>query len=135
MAEGVCSRKRAKIVVVALIIVCIVAASIGLIVYLSDKGNDKSSKDSAKSNGPEPIFRLPANVVPLHYELQWTPDIYRADPANFRLSGNVVIRMLCKEVTSLIIMHAVGLDISRDGMNVTSLNNGVTAPTVKVRFC
>ena len=46
MAEGVCSRTRAKAVIVALIVLSVVAASIAVIVYFSTR-NDGSSKGNA----------------------------------------------------------------------------------------
>jgi hypothetical protein len=63
-------------------------------------------------------------VVPVHYDLVLTPDIYAPNPAQFSLSGKLVARVTCKEVTSQIVLHAVGLDLSRDGMRVTSQADG-----------
>ena len=71
--------------------------------------------------------------MPVHYELEFTPDIYQSDPSGFGLAGKVVIRVLCKEVTSVIILHAIGLNISRDRMEVAPVQgNGTSMPSVEV---
>ena len=69
----------------------------------------------------------------MHYELEFRPDFYKSNASKFELAGEVVIRVRCKEVTSVIILHAMGLNISRDRMEVAPVQgNGTSMPSVEV---
>ena len=63
----------------------------------------------------------------MHYELEFRPDFYKSNASKFELAGEVVIRVRCKEVTSVIILHAMGLNISFDKMEVAPVQGDETA--------
>ncbi|KAK7497083.1 hypothetical protein BaRGS_00011613, partial [Batillaria attramentaria] len=141
MAGKGCSKGRTKIILTGMFLVVAVAVILFVIIYFAtDKRGDEGSSNGGGGGGggpvepgdPEPVFRLPPTLKPEHYHLQFVPDIYRNSTADFRLYGSVTIRVLCQENTLSVILHAIGLDIARNSVNVTTIGgSGGAGPDVK----
>ncbi|XP_064646003.1 aminopeptidase N-like isoform X2 [Lineus longissimus] len=75
-------------------------------------------------------IRLPDTLVPVHYDLELTPDIYGTDPKTFRFQGKVKIIMTCKKPTDVVKLHINKLDIVDNSIKFVSESGGA-APGYK----
>ena len=74
--------------------------------------------------------RLPRNVSPFLYELEIFPDIYQANPADFKFTGYVKIWIRTLEATSNITLHANKLTIDEATIFVGT-NESLVPPNVR----
>ena len=65
-------------------------------------------------------MRLPKWLIPVHYDIEMKPDIYRSDPEDFTNTGKVMIHMECKEPTKTVTIHINKLTVTFYNM----VNNG-----------
>ncbi|XP_062585470.1 uncharacterized protein LOC134247152 isoform X2 [Saccostrea cucullata] len=70
--------------------------------------------------------RLPRSNIPTLYEIELTPDIYSADPTQFKFRGRVKISIDCLDPTSNITMHKNKLTISN--IAVSNQNPNLASP-------
>ena len=78
--------------------------------------------------------RLPSDVLPTHYDIKLTPDIYGPDPTLFRFEGRVNIHLNCTIGTDVIVLHAKQLDVDNSSSGIVlsplSMSDG-PAPAVR----
>lgn len=71
-------------------------------------------------------FRLPKSLTPTHYDIQVKMDIEKKFYA-----GEVNITFDCIETTEYILLHVLGLNISRDSLKLSAVDNKVSVPPFK----
>ncbi|XP_065349188.1 aminopeptidase Ey-like [Cloeon dipterum] len=78
-----------------------------------------TASPAAASNATS--YRLPENLRPEHYTLEIKTFL---EEDNFRFEGRTVIRVICAEDTSKVVLHSRGLNLTTDDVNVTDNATG-----------
>ncbi len=71
-------------------------------------------------------FRLPKSLIPTFYNIEIKFDIEKEF-----YTGEVVIRFDCVEATGHILLHVLGLNISRESLVLSAVDNTTPVPVVK----
>ena len=74
--------------------------------------------------------RLPRAVIPQLYTLELTPDIYAANPTDFKTSGKVEIEIDCVKDTNNITLHINKLVIDRASVKIKTKTGNKMGPAV-----
>lgn len=74
--------------------------------------------------------RLPKDLVPEHYNVELTPDMYGDDPKRFTFSGKTDVEFKVEKATDRIIMHTNKLTYTNSTMKLTRLSATGALPTV-----
>ncbi|XP_075035594.1 aminopeptidase Q isoform X2 [Mixophyes fleayi] len=63
-------------------------------------------------------WRLPHNLVPLHYDLELWPRMQPDEEGNYHLSGQVNITVSCVDGANVVLLHSYRLNISRAALTL-----------------
>jgi len=97
---------KRKLWVSGIVGVCVVALAVGLGVGLSNGNNDKLDPIPNEKE-PWKNFRLPTNILPLHYDMVLKPDV-----VNDISNGEEIITVDVVTGTEFVIIHAIAGDFT-----------------------
>ncbi|XP_002734087.2 aminopeptidase N-like [Saccoglossus kowalevskii] len=124
---------RYIILVVSLALLALLFVVVILMVYFLHPGwgsphieSDDALPTVATQQDDKPFEgRLPDNIIPVNYRIKIIPYLDEEDGDDrFSFDGEVRIRVKCVRSTSMVIMHALKLNIDLDSMKVTNVNTG-----------
>ncbi|XP_023222708.1 leucyl-cystinyl aminopeptidase-like [Centruroides sculpturatus] len=110
------------IITLILLLLFIIGLSVYLFLHMRHIkiGIHKQAQEFPSDNCDVEVFRLPSNVMPIHYVLEIQPDL---DNLNFR--GKADIHLNCFRNTSKVTLHAVNLTIKDNDVKMISANEDV----------
>ncbi|CAL7935734.1 unnamed protein product [Xylocopa violacea] len=84
----------------------------------------QTNDSKTSQNLDEFIYRLPKNIVPIHYDLKFVPDLSKT----FSFDGEANIKFKVLEPTSSVELHSKNLTLMETAMNLKSEDGNVISP-------